>query len=71
MKLISEVPPIEVKGKTACCYGKGKERSFFFYSLKDDPSLGHPKIYINLEKPGPQACGYCGLRYIQSHESHH
>jgi hypothetical protein len=21
--------------------------------------LGHPKIYINLDKPGPHACTYC------------
>lgn len=20
--------------------------------------LGHPKIFINLDKPGPKACGY-------------
>ena len=25
--------------------------------------LGHPKVYINLDKPGPQSCPYCGLRY--------
>ncbi|KAF8481936.1 ubiquinone oxidoreductase 20 kd subunit [Russula ochroleuca] len=31
--------------------------------------LGHPKIYINLDKPGPQSCGYCGLRFEQA--SHH
>jgi NADH dehydrogenase (ubiquinone) Fe-S protein 6 len=24
-------------------------------------SLGHPKIYINLDKPGPHACTYCKL----------
>lgn len=21
--------------------------------------LGHPKVYINLDASGPQACGYC------------
>ena len=21
--------------------------------------LGHPKIYINLDKPGPHPCSYC------------
>jgi NADH dehydrogenase (ubiquinone) Fe-S protein 6 len=24
---------------------------------------GHPKIYINLDKPGTHACLYCGLRF--------
>nr|XP_019013418.1 uncharacterized protein I206_01484 [Kwoniella pini CBS 10737]OCF52199.1 hypothetical protein I206_01484 [Kwoniella pini CBS 10737] len=22
-------------------------------------ALGHPKVYINLDKPGPKVCGYC------------
>ena len=22
-------------------------------------ALGHPKVYINLDKPGAHACGYC------------
>ena len=26
-------------------------------------ALGHPKVYINLDQPGPHACIYCGLRY--------
>lgn len=24
-----------------------------------DAALGHPKVYINLDKPGAHACGYC------------
>lgn len=24
---------------------------------------GHPKIYINIDKPGSHACQYCGIRY--------
>lgn len=28
------------------------------------PALGHPKIYINLDKPEIQDCGYCGMRFI-------
>ncbi|ANB15068.1 NADH:ubiquinone oxidoreductase 18.4kD subunit [Sugiyamaella lignohabitans] len=28
---------------------------------------GHPKIFINLDKPGPHACLYCGLRYANEH----
>ncbi|KAH9178709.1 ubiquinone oxidoreductase 20 kd subunit [Lactarius sanguifluus] len=31
--------------------------------------LGHPKIYINLDQPGPRSCG--GLRYEQApHHGH-
>lgn len=26
---------------------------------------GHPKIYINLDKPGSHACLYCGLRFAK------
>ncbi|CAI2311408.1 unnamed protein product [Caenorhabditis sp. 36 PRJEB53466] len=31
------------------------------------PALGHPKVYINLDKPGVHACGYCGNRFYNSH----
>lgn len=27
--------------------------------------LGHPKVFINLDKGGPHACPYCGLLYDQ------
>lgn len=30
--------------------------------------LGHPKVYINLDKPGPQACGYCKFFFLYSVE---
>lgn len=32
-------------------------------------ALGHPKVYINLDQPGPRSCGYCGLRFEQ--DAHH
>ncbi|ORY94396.1 zinc-finger domain-domain-containing protein [Syncephalastrum racemosum] len=35
-----------------------------------DAALGHPKVYINLDKPGPHACGYCGIRF-QMEDHHH
>ncbi|KAI8068020.1 zinc-finger domain-containing protein [Gongronella butleri] len=35
-----------------------------------DGALGHPKVYINLDKPGAHACGYCGIRF-QKPEEHH
>ncbi|VDO64569.1 unnamed protein product [Heligmosomoides polygyrus] len=31
------------------------------------PALGHPRVYINLDKPGVHACGYCGNRFYNSH----
>ncbi|WWC86418.1 uncharacterized protein L201_001295 [Kwoniella dendrophila CBS 6074] len=32
--------------------------------------LGHPKVFINLDKPGPKACGYCGIKFEQAHAEH-
>ncbi|KAL1919952.1 uncharacterized protein VTP21DRAFT_1884 [Calcarisporiella thermophila] len=34
-------------------------------------ALGHPRVYINLDKPGAHACGYCGLKFKLSHDHHH
>ncbi|XP_011212466.1 NADH dehydrogenase [ubiquinone] iron-sulfur protein 6, mitochondrial [Bactrocera dorsalis] len=58
IKLIDEVPPIEVTDRVVYCDG-------------GDANLGHPKIYINLDKPGPQICGYCGLRFVKKDGHHH
>ncbi|XP_067626246.1 NADH dehydrogenase [ubiquinone] iron-sulfur protein 6, mitochondrial [Eurosta solidaginis] len=57
IKLIDEVPPIEVSERVVYCDG-------------GDANLGHPKIYINLDKPGPQTCGYCGLRFVKKDGYH-
>ena len=27
-------------------------------------ALGHPKVYINLDKPEINDCGYCGKRFV-------
>ncbi|XP_064468136.1 NADH dehydrogenase [ubiquinone] iron-sulfur protein 6, mitochondrial-like [Ornithodoros turicata] len=54
--LIKEVPPKAVNERLVWCDG-------------GDGALGHPKVYINLDKPGNHACGYCGLRYYKS--DHH
>ncbi|XP_031619030.1 probable NADH dehydrogenase [ubiquinone] iron-sulfur protein 6, mitochondrial [Contarinia nasturtii] len=51
INLIAEVPPKECTERVVCCDG-------------GDPNLGHPKVYINLDKPGAHACGYCGLRFV-------
>ncbi|XP_076246952.1 NADH dehydrogenase (ubiquinone) 13 kDa A subunit [Calliopsis andreniformis] len=54
IKLIDEVPPSPVQEKIVACDGGGGP-------------LGHPKVYINLDKPGNHACGYCGLRFYKDH----
>jgi len=58
--MIAKVPPIEVHARNVWCEGGGG-------------ALGHPKIYINLDRNKPVSCGYCGLRFVQmKHEhSHH
>ncbi|KAF5286362.1 hypothetical protein FQR65_LT12656 [Abscondita terminalis] len=50
INLIAEVPPTPSKERVVCCNGGGGP-------------LGHPKVYINLDKPGNHSCGYCGLRF--------
>ena len=52
IKLVNEVAPIQVDDNHVYCDG-------------GHPSLGHPKVYINLDKGHDETCGYCGLRFIQ------
>ncbi|XP_011166548.1 NADH dehydrogenase [ubiquinone] iron-sulfur protein 6, mitochondrial [Solenopsis invicta] len=56
IKLIDEIPPSPKKDRIVACDGGGGP-------------LGHPKVYINLDKPGNHICGYCGLRFYK--ENHH
>jgi len=58
MELIAGEPIRLVQGRKASCDGGGGP-------------LGHPKIYINLDQPGPRACGYCGIRFEQDPHHHH
>ncbi|RDX55836.1 ubiquinone oxidoreductase 20 kd subunit [Lentinus brumalis] len=53
MEMISKEPIRVVHGRKAVCDGGGGP-------------LGHPKIFINLDKPGPRPCGYSGLRFEQA-----
>ncbi|XP_046961738.1 probable NADH dehydrogenase [ubiquinone] iron-sulfur protein 6, mitochondrial [Vanessa cardui] len=56
INLIAEVPPKEVTERVVWCDGgSGPE--------------GHPRVYINLDKPGDHSCGYCGLRFVK--KDHH
>ncbi|KAF9015155.1 ubiquinone oxidoreductase 20 kd subunit [Cyathus striatus] len=57
MELISQEPIRLVNGRKAVCDGGGGP-------------LGHPKIYVNLDKPGPRPCGYCGIRFEQAPHHH-
>ncbi|KAI9444798.1 ubiquinone oxidoreductase 20 kd subunit [Lactarius indigo] len=58
MELLANEPVRLIHGRKAVCDG-------------GSGPLGHPKIYINLDKPGPRSCGYCGLRYEQApHHGH-
>ncbi|KAF8506691.1 ubiquinone oxidoreductase 20 kd subunit [Russula emetica] len=54
MELIANEPIRLIHGRKAICDGGAGP-------------LGHPKIYINLDKPGPHPCG--GLRFEQ--DPHH
>lgn len=50
--LIMEIKPTPVVGRKVWCDGgSGAE--------------GHPRIYINLDKPGPQFCMYCSRGFVQ------
>jgi len=54
--MIDEVPPVEVTERVISCNGGGG-------------ALGHPKVFINVDKPGIHSCGYCGLRFTK--KAHH
>jgi len=57
MEMINNEPVRLVEGRRAVCDGGGGP-------------LGHPKIFINLDKPGPRPCGYCGIRFEQNPDHH-
>ncbi|TDL28429.1 hypothetical protein BD410DRAFT_780931 [Rickenella mellea] len=57
MEMIAEEPIRVVQGRKAVCDG-------------GTGPLGHPKVFINLDKPGPKACGYSGIRFEQDPHHH-
>ncbi|KAG2120889.1 ubiquinone oxidoreductase 20 kd subunit [Suillus discolor] len=57
MEMVNNEPIRVVHGRKAVCDGGGGP-------------LGHPKIFINLDKPGARPCGYCGLRFEQAPHDH-
>eukprot|EP00118_Oscarella_pearsei_P001162 m.6755 g.6755 ORF g.6755 m.6755 type:complete len:135 (+) comp16775_c0_seq1:30-434(+) len=50
--LVNEEQPKPIKSSNYWCDG-------------GSGALGHPKVYINLDKPGIHVCGYCGNRYVR------
>ncbi|TEB35056.1 NADH:ubiquinone oxidoreductase kDa subunit [Coprinellus micaceus] len=58
MEMIAQEPIRLVQGRKAVCDGGGGP-------------LGHPKVYINLDKPEPRPCGYVGIRFQQDPHHHH
>lgn len=53
IQLVNAEPIVQVHSRVVSCSGGG--------------ALGHPKIYINLDKPNAHSCMYCGKRFTQSH----
>ncbi|XP_061738526.1 NADH dehydrogenase [ubiquinone] iron-sulfur protein 6, mitochondrial [Nerophis ophidion] len=57
IKLVAEEPVTYIEDRVVSCDGGGG-------------ALGHPKVYINLDKDTKVGtCGYCGLQFKQKH--HH
>ncbi|XP_034748592.1 NADH dehydrogenase [ubiquinone] iron-sulfur protein 6, mitochondrial [Etheostoma cragini] len=57
IKLVAEESVTDVQARVVSCDGGGG-------------ALGHPKVYINLDKDTKVGtCGYCGLQFKQKH--HH
>ena len=48
--LVAEEPVMVIEGSHTFCDG--------------GPALGHPKVFINLDGPEIQDCGYCGKRFV-------
>lgn len=60
MELIAKQPVRYLsEGNIAVCDGN-----------KGNTLQGHPKVFINLDKPMASTCGYCGLRYAKEEHKH-
>ncbi|RMZ83954.1 hypothetical protein DV737_g1313, partial [Chaetothyriales sp. CBS 132003] len=58
IELIHKQPVRWVHGRSVACDGGGGP-------------LGHPRIFINLDKPKINWCTYCGLPYANTHHKKH
>lgn len=54
IELIAKEPVRYLEGSVAVCDGN-----------KGSTLQGHPKVFINLDRPKASICGYCGLRYAK------
>jgi len=52
--MVAEMPVIKTKKRIIWCNGGGG-------------ALGHPKVFINLDKPGVHYCPYCGQGFMMIH----
>ena len=74
--LIAAQPVIKVKTRIVRQYRRCYLLLFDVLQVACDGraggSLGHPKVYINLDGKGPVSCTYCGLRYemVKDDENH-
>ena len=55
--LLSEEPTTIIDGSHVFCSG-------------GSGALGHPKVYINLDKPQIEPCGYCGKAFVSKQFDH-
>lgn len=74
--LVAEEPVVVVKGGHTWCDGGWSRSSDYVLMLlclivmAGHDALGHPKVYINLDKPEINVCGYCGRRFVaETHKS--
>ena len=54
---MAEAPPVSSQDRVVSCDGGGGP-------------LGHPKVFINLDKEGEHVCGYCGTRFFKKEQPH-
>lgn len=78
IELIAQEPIRLVKSRVAVCDGgvcrnltKTKKERRELSGRADGGALGHPKIFINLDKEGAKACNYCGIRFEMDPEAKH
>ena len=57
IELIHKQPVRWTKSRVVSCDGGGGP-------------LGHPKVFINTDKPEIATCGYCGLPFVSSMRLH-
>lgn len=48
---------------TVCCDGAGRGANI-------TPALGHPLVFLTVDKSGEVDCPYCGRRYVLSAAGH-